>query len=443
MEWPQYKTQTTVWHMRARSELVDVYSRHVNAGMARIFDLSSSPLELRSEGCVVFDEHDHAYLDCGGYCVFLLGHCHPDIVAAVTRAVNRHPLATRLLFEPLVAEAAEALSTITPAGLDYVWFANSGAEAVEAALKLCRLNQRYRVVAAHQAFHGKTMGALSLTGKEAYRAPFEPLLGDVVHVPFADVSAVENEFAAHRDACALFIEPIQSEGGVRIPAVGYLAELRELCDSYGALFVADEISTGFGRLGTWWGVDAEGVIPDILLAGKALGGGVVPVSAMVAKATVFEPLNRDPLLHTSTCAGSPLAAAAVLAAIGAAVSLQVPAIAGRVGHELLHRLQEIVTRVGLGLVRDVRGRGLIIGIECEKEHYAAEMMIELLGRRVIVAHSLNSHCVVRLTPPAILSAEELDWLVGAMEESLIAVADRYGLARQVMDTARNEVGSNA
>lgn len=424
--------------MRTRPELVDAYRRHVNAGMARIFDLSNSPAEVRSEGSVVFDEQENAYLDCGGYCVFLLGHCHPDIVAAVTHAVNRHPLATRLLFEPRIAEAAEALSSITPAGLDYVWLANSGAEAVEAALKLCRLSGRRRVVAVDQAFHGKTMGALSLTGKDTYRMPFEPLLGDVVHVPFSNVSAVARELAAHRGACALFIEPIQSEGGVRIPPAGYLAELRELCDRYDALFVADEISTGFGRLGTWWGVDAENVVPDILLAGKALGGGVVPVSAMIANATVFEPLNRDPLLHTSTCAGSPLAAAAVLAAVDVARSLQAPVLAARIGNELLRRLREIVIGIGSGLVREVRGRGLLIGIECEREHYAAEIMIELLRRRVIVAHSLNSHHVVRLTPPAVLSHDEQEWLLGAIEESLLTVADRYGLAREAIDTGKRK-----
>jgi putrescine aminotransferase len=351
------------------------------------------------------------------------------VVAAVAATLDRHPLSTRLLMDPTVAGAAQALASVTPAGLRYVWFGSSGAEAVDAAIKLCRLNGRRIMVVADGAFHGKTFGALSVSGRHRYREPFEPLVPGVVRVPFGDAAAVAQAVAGRPGECAVLLEPVQSEGGVRLPAEGYLAAVREACDAAGALLVVDEISTGMGRLGSWWGVDADGVSPDILLAGKALGGGVVPVSAMVATAAVYEPFNRDPLLHTSTFGGNPLAASAVRAAVETVRDLDAPATAARLGAELLDAVTGVVRRRAAGFVTGVRGRGLLLGVECAEEHLAAELMLELLHRRVITSHSLNAHRVLRLTPPVTLAASEVDWLVGALDEAVGAVAARYRTTR--------------
>jgi putrescine aminotransferase len=408
-----------------RDAVLAGYRRHVNSGMARVFELTSSPLEVRSEGSLVHDERGAAYLDCGGYCVFLLGHRHPRVVAAVAAALGRHPLSTRLLVEPTLVAAAEALAAAAPPGLEYVWFGSSGAEVVDAAIKLCRLNGCADLVAAVDAFHGKTIGALSISGRRRYRDPFEPLLGGVSHVPFGDAAAMEERLAAIPGRAAVFLEPVQSEAGVRLPPDGYLAAVRTLCDRHGSLLVVDEISTGLGRLGTWWGVDRDGVAPDVLLAGKALGGGVVPVSAMVASPEVFGPLNRDPLLHTSTFGGSPLAASAVVAALAAIRDLDVVATAGCLGARLLQAVGDVVARHAPWFVAGVRGRGLLIAVECAEEHHAAELMLELLRRRVLTSHSLNAHQVLRLTPPATLTEAEVRWLLGSLEEAVVAVADRY------------------
>ncbi len=411
--------------MKSRDELLSLYGRHVNAGLARIFRLSSSAMEARSAGCLVYDQHGSPHLDCGGYCVFLLGHCHPHVVDAVVAAARWHPLSTRMLFEGQVAEAAHALATLAPAGLQYVWFASSGAEAVEATLKLCRLNGRRIVVAADNGFHGKTLGALSVSGRPRYRDPFAPLLEGIVHVPFGDAGAAEARLASLPGPAAVLVEPVQSEGGVRIPPPGYLADLRASCDRHGALLVLDEVSTGLGRLGAWWGADRDAVAPDIMIAGKALGGGVMPVSALVARPEVFEPLNRDPMLHTSTFGGSPIAAAAVIATIETARELDVPRVAGELGAALLAGIRDVVARTAPWFVTDVRGCGLLLGIECAQEHHAGELVLELLGRRVVVAHSLNDHRVVRLTPPAVLSPGESAWLLGALEHALTVVAARW------------------
>jgi putrescine aminotransferase len=417
-----------------RRATVDALRRHVNAGMARVFSLSDSPLETRSQGSLVYDESDRAYLDCGGYCVFLLGHRHPRVTEAVARALANHPLSTRLLVDPTLAAAASALAEVAPPGLQYVWFGSAGAEVVDAAVKLCRANGCDTMVVADGAFHGKTIGALSVSGRRRYREPFEPLLPGVSRVPFDDLDALERALATHTGRttpagrpgrCAVLVEPVQSEGGVQVPADGYLAGIRALADRYRALFVLDEISTGLGRLGSWWGVSRDGVAPDIMLAGKALGGGVMPVAALLATPEVFEPFNRDPLLHTSTFSGNPLACAAVQATVDTIRDLGVVATAARLGDELLAALTDAVTLRRPWFVTEIRGRGLLLGVECAEEHLAAELMLELLHRRVLTSHSMNAHRVLRVTPPATLTSAEVQWLVGAFDEALVAVAARY------------------
>ena len=255
------------------------------------------------------------YLDCGGFGVFLLGHCHPRVVSAVRTQLERHPLSTRLFLNAQLAEAAEALAHAAPEGLDKVFLTGSGAEATELGLKLARLAGRTRVVAMDGGFHGKTLGAVSVTGRAQYRDPFAPLLPDVSFVPFDDPAALAAALADGGAQTAVVLEPVQAEGGVRVPAPGYLREVRRQCTAAGALLVLDEIQTGLGRLGAMWGADLEGVRPDVLLTGKVLGGGVMPVGGVVATAEVFAPLDADPLLHSSTFAGSPLAAAAVTATL--------------------------------------------------------------------------------------------------------------------------------
>jgi len=423
--------------MSTRDELLDLYQRHVNAGMALVFRLSSSAMEVRSAGSLVFDQDDNAYLDCGGYGVFLLGHCHPVVTAAAVEAIHRHPLSSKLLFDGATAEAAAALVELAPAGLEYVWFANSGAEAAEAALKLCRLNGCRTIVSAEGGFHGKTLGALSVSGRPRYRDPFLPLLPGVVHVPFDDPAAVEDQLARAPERAAVIVEPVQSEAGVVIPSDRYLTELRAACDRHDALLVLDEISTGLGRLGTWWGADAESVSPDVLLAGKALGGGVVPVAAMVSRPDLFEPLNRDPTLHTSTFAGSPLAAAVVQATVATARALDLPAVATRLGADLSAKLHVLLERTSPWFVQGLRARGLLLGIECAEEHLAADLVVELLAERVIVSHSLNNHRVVRLTPPAVITESEVEWLLGALARALTTLTDRWPTPDLTVERSRS------
>lgn len=409
-----------------RAAVLDAYGRHVNTSLASMCRLIAAPVEIRSAGTRVYGDDGREYLDCGGFGVFLLGHCHPAVVAAVRRQVEDHPLATRLFLNRPLAEAAAALVGAAPKGdpgLEYAFLTNSGAEAVEVALKLARLAGKRRVIAMEGGFHGKTIGALSVTGRPTYRDPFSPLLPGVRFVSFGDVAALDEALASTTaGGAAVILEPVQAEGGVRLPPAGYLRQVRERCTAAGALLILDEIQSGLGRLGAWWGADLEGVCPDLLLVGKVLGGGVMPVGAVVATAAAFSRLNADPLLHSSTFAGSPVAAAAAAATIGVLHDEGLVARAAELGPEVAQRVSDAVNLHCPWLVREVRGRGLLVGIDFVASDIATEFMLALLDRGVIPSYSLNAHHVLRLTPPATLSPADLDWLAEALDGAAAEIA---------------------
>jgi putrescine aminotransferase len=397
---------------------------HVSKGRASLTEFLGGHVEVASRGTRVITEDGVEYLDCGGYGVFILGHAHPRVLAAVRAQLDTHPLATRVFAEPALVEAARALARVTPDGLEYVHFVTSGAEATEAALKIARSQGRRRLISMRGGYHGKTLGALSVTAREAYQDPFRPLLPDVTHVPFGDAAALDIALAQDNGPACVIVEPVQAEGGVAIPPDGYLRAVETLCRRNGAMFVLDEIQTGLGRLGTWWGADRDGVVPDVLLVGKGLSGGVVPVAAAVATPAAYDVLNRDPTLHTSTFAGAPLAMAAARAAVETIADERIVQRSQRLGAELLDALRALPSLAPGGIVTAVRGRGLLIGLELAAPHLAAELMIELIARRVIVNHSLNNHSVVRLTPAAVMSGEDVSWLLEAVDESAKAISRR-------------------
>jgi putrescine aminotransferase len=409
----------------AREKILNRYKRHVNRGFAGLASVLGLPIGGRSSGCFVFDEQDQAYLDCGGYGVFLHGHRHPLVVEAVKAQLDRHPLATHGLINAELAWAAERLASVTPPGLDYITFTNSGAEAAELAIKLARLNGKPRLIAMTGGFHGKTMGALSINGKAFYKEPFKPLLPDVYFVAFGDAGGLEEVLAGANNSACVIVEPVQGEAGVNIPPAGYLKRVEDLCRHHNALLVLDEIQTGLGRLGAWWGADREGVVPDILLAGKGLSGGVVAVGAVAAKAETFEPLNRDPFLHSSTFGGNPLAMAAARAAIDAIEREGLVDRAARLGEILLRDLRTILQSTCGDFVVEVRGLGLMLGVEFISEAMAGDFVLRLLAERVVVSHSLNAHRVVRVTPPAILAEAECEILLRAVGKAAAGLREAW------------------
>ncbi len=407
-------------------ETYENYRRYVNPPLARVMKLSGSPVEVRASGATIVDHAGREYLDfAGGYGVFTLGHRHPRVVAAVKAQLDEMALSGRTMFNPLLGRLAKRLAELTPGDLQISFFSNSGAEAIEAALKLARAaTKRTRIVATHGAYHGKTLGALSASGRDSFRAPFEPLLPDVVHVPFGDLAALE---AVAADAAAILVEPVQGEGGVNVAPPAYLPGIRALCDRTGALFVADEVQTGLGRCGVLFACDLAGVVPDVMTLAKGLSGGVVPIGATIARASVWNAAYADaPLLHTSTFGGNELACAAALAALDVLIDDDLAANARVRGEQLLAGARAIAARYPVAIA-DARGAGLLVGVELTNEGYGGTIIPDLLKRGVTAAWTLNQQRVIRLEPPLIVTAEQVDAALTAFDAAVATAVDRLGV----------------
>ncbi|MFY1701653.1 acetylornithine transaminase [Micromonospora sp. WMMA1923] len=369
------------------------------------------PLALVSgAGAVVVDETGREYVDLvGGIAVNALGHAHPAVVAAVSKQVATLGHVSNLyVAEPPVALAELLLALAGRPGR--VFFANSGAEANEAAFKLSRLTGRGHVVATHGGFHGRTMGALALTGQPAKADPFRPLPGEVTHVPYGDARALA---AAVTDATAMVIlEPIQGENGVVVPPAGYLAEARRITARHGALLVLDEVQTGIGRTGHWFAHQAEGIEPDVVTLAKGLGGGL-PIGACLAFGRAAELLG--PGSHGTTFGGNPVSCAAALAVVSTIASEGLLDHVKRVGE----RLRRGIEALGHPLVAEVRGAGLLLGVVLTAP--ASGAVTELLRAAGFLVNPVQPH-VVRLAPPLILGTGQVDDLLAALPAALDAAA---------------------
>ncbi|HEX2314160.1 MAG TPA: aminotransferase class III-fold pyridoxal phosphate-dependent enzyme [Thermomonospora sp.] len=408
---------------RTETAVLERTGAHLGASRARLAGVLGGLVEDRSQGTRLWTTDGREFLNVGGYGVFLLGARHPRVVAAVEEQLGRHPLGTRALLEPAAAEAAEALAERAPGGLSKIYFAGAGTEAVEAAVKMAATLGRHRLVGARDGYHGKTLGSLPLTANPTYQAPFRPLLRAAEHVPYGDIAALEATVAD--DTCVV-LEPVQGEGGVNVPPPGYLKQVERLCRERGALLVIDEIMTGLGRTGSWWACERDGVVPDILLAGKSLGGGLLPVSAAIATEEAFAALDADLCLHTSTFSAAPLGMAAARATLQVIEEEGLVERAAVIGARLRATLDDIRRRECPGLLVDVRGAGLLIGLEFADPGLAGGFLLELIDAGVIANHSLNAGPVVRLTPPAVLGSADEAWLVEAFERACVALRSLNG-----------------
>ncbi|MDQ7850768.1 MAG: aspartate aminotransferase family protein [Armatimonadota bacterium] len=416
-------------------ETFDKYARFINPGLVKLFRLGGEAVEWEAEGAVVRDIEGKEYLDfSGGPAVFILGHRHPRVVEAVIAQMRRMPASVRAMARPPEADLAALLAQVTPGDLQYSFFCHSGTEANEGAIKLARLaTGRPGIIATEGAFHGKTLGALSASGREKYRAPFQPLVPGFRHVPFGDAAALE---AAIDDQTAAFlVEPIQGEAGVIIPPPDYLPQVREICDRRGVLLMVDEVQTGMGRTGRMFACEHAGVTPDVLTMAKGLGGGVMPLGAFIARPALWEKMAADPFLHSSTMGGNQAACAAGVATIQTILEEGLIPRAVELGDLLLAALRRVQQRYPR-LVRDVRGKGLLVGVELESADVALMVAAWSLGRGLIVYFSLNNPMVLRLAPPLVITPEQIATGVERLEGAL---ADVAGLLAE----AEAEVSSSA
>jgi putrescine aminotransferase len=364
------------------------------------------------------------YLDClGGFGIFNVGHRNPKVVKAVSAQLQRQPLHSQDLLDPLRAMLAKALSMLTPAGLDFSFFCNSGTEAVEGALKLARAYDpaKQTIVAATKGFHGKSYGSLSASAKAEFRRPFGPMLPNIEHVPFNDLPALRDMMtsckAVGEDVGAVLLEPIQGEGGVNIPDDDYLPGVRALCDEFDSLLILDEVQTGMGRTGKMFCCEHYGIAPDIMCLAKAFGGGVVPAGAVVGRRAIFSRLFDNPFLHTSTFGGNPLACAAALATINVLIEDKLPHRAAVLGERMLAGLRAAAAPHE-DIVVGVRGKGLLMALEFRDDATGFELGKRMLDRGVLVSGTLVNARVIRVEPPLTITEAEADYVCESVRESL-------------------------
>ena len=378
------------------------------------------PLDLvveRAEGVWLYDVNGKRYLDCiSAYSAVNQGHCHPKILAALTAQAKKVTLTSRAMRNDQMPGFLKRLTELC--GFDMALPMNTGVEAVETAIKLARRygyrvkgipSDRAEIVVFTNNFHGRTTAAISASSTPEYRHDFGPLTPGFVHVPYGDYDALTKAISAN--TCAILIEPIQGEGGVIVPPDGFLKRAWGLCREHRVLFMADEIQTGFGRTGDLFACDHEGIKPDVLIVGKALGGGFYPVSAALANRELMELFK--PGDHGSTFGGNPLGSAVAVASLDVIVDEKLATRARYSGAKLLQGLRAIDSP----LIKEVRGRGLLIGVELT---IAARKVSEQLLERGVAAKDTHEH-VLRFAPPLVIEEAEIDLLLHAFRDALTAV----------------------
>jgi putrescine aminotransferase len=409
------------------AETVESYEQYYNRGFIgyrkSVTEAGQfAALEWSGEGSLLCDLLGREYIDClGGFGIFSAGINHPKIIKAVTDQIQRMALNSQELLEPWRAALARVLAEVTPGNLQNSFFINNGTDAIEGAIKLTRLyTKRHTFISAIGGFHGKSMGSLSLMGKASFREPFEPGLQDVRFIPYGDAEALESEFrrceAVGVRIAGVVLEPVQGEAGGVVPPPEFFPRARELCTRYGALLIADEIQTGMGRTGKLWGVDHWNVVPDIMCVGKSIGGGVMPLSAFISTAEIWEVMVPNPIIHSTTFGGNPLACAAGLAAIQVTLEEDLPGQAAMKGEFLLRELACLRDKYPR-VLKAAQGKGLLIGMEFPVQEIGWKVASGLFKRGVLVAGTYSKAQVIRIEPALGISMELLQEMLNRLEDT--------------------------
>ncbi len=427
-------------------ESIANFNENVNPGWLeyrKSVSTDSAFVEWEDEGEVFKDVYGTEFIDClGGFGIYACGHGNPEIKKTVRAQLDRYCLHSQELVDPLRGYLAKILAMITPGDLQYSFFTNGGAEAIEMALKLARLATGGKwYISTVNAFHGKSMGAISLGGKAAYREDYIPMIQQVQHVEYGNAAATEaavkNLVAVGEKVAAIIVEPIQGEGGVIIPPEGYLKELRRIADEYGCCLIFDEIQTGLGRTGTMWRCDHEGVTPDIMTYGKASSGGVVPITGIIARPWTYEKsgvgtgttgkmFDNPWILGSPTFGGNPLACAAFISTIRFMLENDIPGEMAKKGEYYMKGLAKLQEKYPT-VLKDIRGAGLLICMEFPEAEVGYEVTKGLFARKVMTAGTLVNAKTVRIEPPATQSYETIDRVLAALDESIADVKKEFNL----------------
>lgn len=414
------------------AETVEAYERYLNRGFLSYRKSVTqagqfAAVEWSGQGSILRDLLGREYIDClGGFGIFSAGVNHPRIVQAVRDQMNRMALNSQELLEPWRAALARLLAAVTPGDLGCCFFINNGTDAIEGAIKLARLHTRRNVfISTLGGFHGKSMGSLSLMGKASFRLPFAGGLQDVRFVPYGDADALGREMeileAVGQLPAAVVVEPVQGEAGGVVPPDDYLPRVRQICTRHGALFIADEIQTGMGRTGKLWGVDHWNVVPDIMCLGKSIGGGVMPLSAFISTPEIWEVLIPNPIIHSTTFGGNPIACVAGIAAIQVTLDEDLPGQAARKGEYLLRELGALSRRYPR-VLSDVHGKGLLIGMEFPTDEIGFKCAAGLFKRGVLVAGTYSKARTIRIEPALGIADELLAEVLNRLEDCCKEIA---------------------
>jgi putrescine aminotransferase len=426
---------------RVVTDCVTNFDRYVNPGILEYRKSVSSDytsVEWRDEGSVFYDIHGKEFIDClGGFGIYMLGHRHPTVVNAVRAQLEHQALHSQELLDPMRGYLSHLLAMVTPGDLRYSFFCNSGTEANEGAMKLAKLwarrkkpNHTLGIISTTRGFHGKSFGSLSVSGKGEFREPFYPLMSGVRFVPYGDADALDKQLdicaQVGFDIAAFIVEPVQGEAGAIVPPADYFPKVREICDKWGILLIADEVQTGMGRTGKLWGMEHSGVAPDIMTMGKALGGAVIPIGNFIATEDVFSTMYENPYIHTTTFGGNPMATAAAIGAMHATLEEDIPGQAAEKGGYLKGKLEEMAG-VYPDLFEEIRGVGVIIGMQFKNSDIGYAVSQGLFSRGVLIGGTLFNSLTLRMQPPAIITYEQMGQVLERLDATL---ADVRKLAEQ-------------
>jgi putrescine aminotransferase len=417
------------------ADCVANFARYVNPGILeyrKSVSTDYTAVEWSDGGATFTDVHGREYIDClGGFGIYMLGHRHPTVMKAVLGQLQHQALHSQELLDPMRGYLCELVATVTPGDLQYSFLVNSGTEATEGALKFAKLyayekkpDHMQGVISTTRAFHGKSMGSLSVSGKREFRVPFQPLMPGSRFVPYGDADALDKELGICDmigfDIAAFIVEPVQGEAGAIVPPDDYLPKVREICDKWDVVFIADEVQTGMGRTGKLWGVDNWDVVPDIMTMGKAFGGAVIPCGNIVVTERIFSVMFENPYLHTTTFGGNPVATAAAIGALHATLEEDIPRQAAEKGAYLKGKIEALAADFPQ-LFDEVRGLGLLIGMEFKDPEIGYAISSGLFAEGVLVGGTLNNAKTLRLEPPAVITYEQLDAVLERLSRVLPAV----------------------
>jgi putrescine aminotransferase len=431
------ETLTEAEKVQIHDESIENFNNHVNPGWLEYRKSVSTDAAFIewTDSVDHFEDLDGVqFIDClGGFGIYTCGHRNPAILKTVQAQLSRYALHSQELIDPLRGYLAKITALATPGDMQYCFFTNGGAEAIEMALKLARLATGGRwFISTIGAFHGKSMGAISVGGKGAYREEYLPLIQQVQHVEFGNAQAMEiaikNLITVGEKVAAVIIEPVQGEAGVIIPPDGYLKDVRAICDKYDVAMIADEIQTGMGRCGTLWRVEVEDVVPDIMTFGKAYGAGIMPITGIIARPKMWvDKLIENPwILGSPTFGGNPVSCAAAISAFKYTLENDIPGLCKKRGDEFMAKL-EVLRKKYPTVLTEVRGAGLLICMEFPEAEVGYAVVKNMFARRVMTAGTLVNAKTVRLEPPAVLSDESIVKVFQALEESLAVVKEEFGL----------------